>query len=86
MNNKNQPEEPSNQLDLTSEPPAIAPSTAKKPQKINKVSTSQRVRLFFGCCRVSATLTPPEHVLQGDADVWRAHCPRCGALTEILFQ
>lgn len=86
MSAEKTPDDSGYHLDLTSEPPSVPSTNASKIGKRENASASQRVRLYFGCCRVSATLIPPDHVLRGDTDIWRAHCPRCGGLTEIFFQ
>lgn len=79
------PLEPS-QLDLSSDPVRQSDTGAHRHFVRPQPSQQQRVQLYFACCKVFAYLTPPQHVLQGDADLWRAHCPRCGGLIEILFE
>lgn len=76
------------QLDLTSDPPTLGRSSPPntKSSRIQRPAARQQVQLFFECCKVAANLTPPLHVLQGKSDIWRAHCPRCGGVTEILFE
>jgi hypothetical protein len=95
MSEYDNPLEPS-QLDLSSEPvrqtrtgadrQTIRPQQQSSPQQPSRHQRQPRVRLYFSCCKVFAYLTPPQHVLQGEADLWRAHCPRCGGLIEILFE
>jgi hypothetical protein len=88
------PEENPNHLDLSSDPPPLPkplPEVLPQSPSIREATrrrrgTNRSVRFYFGCCRVYATLIPPEHVMRGDSDLWRAHCPRCGGLVEIVFQ
>lgn len=75
------------ELDLTSEPLPLKSPTAQPPRRPQlNYPRQSRIRLHFNCCKVLANFSPPDHVLQGKADVWRVHCPRCGRLTEILFE
>ncbi len=81
------PFEPSH-LDLSSDPPQLPTSSTPQSSQQKRASHSRqaKVKLYFGCCRTFAILAPPAHVLAGEADIWRAHCPRCGGLVEILFE
>lgn len=73
------------QIDLTSEPPQLATYRSNQRPKIAAGET-RPVSIYFGCCRVTATLKPPQHVMSGASDLWRVHCPRCGGLIEVLVQ
>jgi hypothetical protein len=94
-NGEHDPFEPS-QLDLSSEPMPLGNAgqsesssqnlSGAEPRRINAKNRRPLVRLRFGCCKLFADLRPPEHVLQGKSDVWRAHCPKCGSLVEILVE
>ena len=69
-------------LDLTSEP--IPPESASQPASPpSAVPERKTVRVYFGCCRVSAQVSMPARVASGQAKSWRIHCARCGRLTEI---
>ncbi|MBX3420395.1 MAG: hypothetical protein KF752_02450 [Pirellulaceae bacterium] len=73
------------ELDISSDPPLLGRRSSSTGQSAKPVAR-QPVRIFFGCCRAYALLTPPQHVLVGKSDLWRAHCPRCGELVEVFFQ
>jgi len=89
-NESSQNPDPQFELDLCSDPgsPGQSPSNRSNGQRPHgqRLSGASPVRLYFGCCRVYAQMVPPEHVMQGRSDIWRAHCPRCGRLIEVLFQ
>lgn len=77
------------QLDISSEmPPSTSdPKDSQIPTGIRRRAEGrQQVRFYFGCCRVTLALNPPQHVLVGQSDIWRVHCPRCGTLTEVLIK
>lgn len=82
------PLEPS-ELDLYSEPVPLDGLAAGNRPPVNSRSSYQRqtrIKLYFGCCKVFSQLRPPDHILQGKADNWRTHCPRCGRLLVIRFE
>lgn len=73
------------ELDLISEPWLPSEGTVHSKQ-FRKTAKASQVRIHFGCCRLTYTLAPPEHVIRGESDIWRVHCPRCGGLVEVLVQ
>ena len=76
MSEFDDPLEPS-QLDFSSEPyQAVNAEGVGSTGRLRNDQGQQRVKLYFGCCKVFAHLTPPKHILLGTADVWRTNSPR----------
>lgn len=76
------------ELDVTSEPELSSQDAPELSQaaRAKRRPVGQQVRFYFGCCRVTFLLNPPTHVMIGESDIWRVHCPRCGRLTEVLVK